>query len=108
MRNPKYEHIYPEYRDEDLFVAPEREGLRPDEKDSYDYIMDKVKVMHMSIPALRARGEEVRIPPLIAALLQSPLLGEKVLSLSGFLQGMEPRGSFTNREREFIEQALTR
>lgn len=106
MRNPDYEHIYPDYKDEELLPLPDRQSLNAEERASFDWVMGKLQAMHDSIPTLRDRGQKARIPPLCTALLQSPLVAERWIGFSGFFQGMEARGSFGNRERELVEQAL--
>lgn len=106
MKIPKYEHIYPDYNEAELLQLPPRSSLDEEEKNSFDWVMAKLKGMHHSIPTLRDSDKGFRVPPLCTALLQSPQVAERWLSFSGFFQGMEARGSFNNRDREFVEQAL--
>ena len=84
---------------------PARESLDEAERAIFDQIMDRMKRYYYSYPS--SSGTEYRMTPLYQGLLQSPRCAELVAASSDFFQTAEKRGSYSNRERDFVQVSYT-
>lgn len=80
---PELRHVYPDFEASELLPLPDTETLSEAEQDSYDWHMAALRRMAESIPGVRDGGKGFRVPPLMTALLQSPLTADIWLVAEG-------------------------
>ena len=84
---------------------PDRDTLDEREREIFDWVMDRMKRYYYSYPS--TAGTEYRMTPLYQGLLQSPRCAEIVSTASDFYQTAEGRGSYSNRDRDFVQISYT-
>lgn len=109
MYDPKSEKIMPGGLSEaelmeSMFPLPDSETLDESERSAFDYVYERSKRFFHSIPA--NKGKEYRLTPLYRVLLQSPRVAELWAGGADLFQMAEQRGTFGNRARDLVQQAL--
>lgn len=90
---------------ERAFPLPVQETLDEGERKAFEYVTERSKRFFFSIPV--NKGKEYRLTPFYRVLLQSPRVAELWAKGADLFQAAEQRGSFSNRARDLVQQALT-
>lgn len=89
---------------EQMFPLPAAETLDDQERSAYGYVTARSRRFFYSVPANADR--EYKLTPYYRVLLQSPRVAEFWAGGADFFQTAHDRGSYSNRARDLVQQAL--